>query len=87
MVSVVTAAGGRSKGRPILIEDADTWRRVDLLIPNGLGEQALESFIAHKFSAFTVVGKPIRRLHRPTGEASRSAGSDLRFTRDAATPC
>jgi hypothetical protein len=47
-----------------------------LLIANGLGERALASFIALKVSAFTMFGKPIRRLDRPTGEASRFAGSD-----------
>jgi hypothetical protein len=32
----------------------------------------LEAFIAHKFSDFTVAGKPIRRLDEPTVNALRS---------------
>jgi len=66
VVNVVTPRGGWSKGRPIaLIEDGDKWQIVDLLIPNGLSEQALETFIAHKFSSFNVAGRPIRRLSEP----------------------
>jgi hypothetical protein len=80
VVAVVTPAGGWSKGRPIaVIEDADKWRIADRLIPNGLSERALESFIARKFSAFTVAGKPVRRLDRPIADAARSLSGKPRL--------
>jgi hypothetical protein len=63
VVSVVTPHGGCSKGRPIaLIEGGDRWCLADLLIPNGLNDQALESFVADRFSAFIKPGQEIRRL-------------------------
>jgi len=63
VVNVVRPKGGSSKGRPIaLIEDGNRWRIADLLIPNGLTDRALETFIADKFSSFVVAGKPIKRL-------------------------
>jgi len=63
VVNVVTPEGGWSKGRPIaLIEAGDKWSIADLLIPNGLSDCALETFVAAKFSSFVVAGKPIRRL-------------------------
>jgi hypothetical protein len=66
VVNVVTPKGGCSKGRPIaLIEEADRWSVADLLLPNDLSDAALESFIADKFSSFTVTQKPIRRLDVP----------------------
>jgi len=70
VVNVVTPDGGWSKGRPIaLIEEADKWQIVDLLIPNDLSDQALETFIAQKFSSFNIAGRPIRRLTEPTVDA------------------
>jgi len=63
VVNVVTPNGGWSKGRPIaLIEYPDQWWILDLLIPNGLTDGALEHFVADKFSGFATAGKPIRRL-------------------------
>jgi len=70
VVNLVTPDGGWSKGRPIaLIEEADKWQIVDLLIPNDLSDQALETFIAQKFSSFNIAGRPIRRLTEPTVDA------------------
>jgi hypothetical protein len=67
VVNVVTPKGGCSKGRPIaLIEEADRWSVADLLLPNGLSDDALQTFIADKFSSFAVSQKPIRRLDVPT---------------------
>ena len=64
VVSVVTPKGGWSKGRPIaLIEDGDMWCIADLLIPNGVTDRALETYVADKFSSFCVGDGPIRRLH------------------------
>ena len=72
VVNVVTPTGGWSKGRPIaFIEDGNTWRIVDLLIPNDLSDGMLEAFIAHKFSGFIVAGKPIRRLDETSVNALR----------------
>ena len=72
VVNVVTPNGGWSKGRPIaFIEDGNTWRIVDLLIPNDLSDGMLEAFIAHKFSGFIVAGKPIRRLDETSVNALR----------------
>jgi hypothetical protein len=63
VVSVVRPDGGASKGRPIaFIEERDTCRPADLLIPNGLSEQALERYVAGKFCAFAQPGRAIRRL-------------------------
>jgi len=70
VVNVVTPDGGWSKGRPIaFIEDGERWFPIDLLIPNDLSERALETFIAARFSAFVVAGRPIRRLDKPTANA------------------
>jgi len=33
-----------------------------LLIPNGLTDRALETYVADKFSSFVVADRPIRRL-------------------------
>jgi hypothetical protein len=72
VVSVVAPAGGRSKGRPIaLIEEGDSWRIADLLIPNGLSDRALQTFVADKFSGFVSAGQAIRRLD-PAGRDCRS---------------
>src|SRR5215470_9581745 len=66
VVNVITPNGGWSKGRPIaLIEEADRWSVADLLLPNDLSDDALESFIADKFRSFAVTKKPIRRLDMP----------------------
>ena len=73
VVNVVRPNGGWSKGRPVaFIEAADKWHVVDVLIPNDLSDQALEDFIAHKFSGFAAAGKPIRRLDAATANASPS---------------
>ena len=83
VVNVVTPKGGWSKGRPIaLIEDGDRWRIAELLIPNGLTEGALETFVADKFSCFAVAGKPIVRLDEPSLDAAKSRKREhLRLTR------
>jgi hypothetical protein len=66
VLSVVTPAGGWSKGRPIaFIEESDKWAPAELLIPNGLSDGALEQYVADKFSAFIRSGKRIRRLDAP----------------------
>jgi hypothetical protein len=63
VVNVVTPNGGTSKGRPIaLIEEGDRWSIADLLIPNGLTERALETFLADKFAGFVLPARPVRRL-------------------------
>jgi hypothetical protein len=72
VVNVVTPKGGWSKGRPIaLIEETDRWSVADLLLPNDLSDEALESFIADKFSSFAVTQKPIRRLDSPPQASKR----------------
>jgi hypothetical protein len=53
VVGVVRTGGGISKGRRIaFIEEPGACRPVDLLIPDDLDDQALETYIANKFSAF-----------------------------------
>ena len=80
VVSVVTPNGGCSKGRPIaLIEDGDKWRLVDLLIPNGLTDSALETFVADKFSSFVVGNRPIRRLDITTPDVTPSKRNVSRY--------
>jgi hypothetical protein len=78
VVRVVAPEGGWSKGRPIaLIEADDRWSIADLLIPNGLSDRALETFVAAKFASFVVAGKPIRRLDIATPgavQADRNEG-------------
>lgn len=72
VVNVVTPRGGRSKGRPIaLIEDGDRWSFADLLIPNGLCDRTLETFVTDKFSSFVVAGKPIRRIDANAVDATQ----------------
>jgi hypothetical protein len=66
VVTVVAPRGGWSKGRPIaFIEDGETWRPCDLLIPNGLTSGEVERYVADKYSAFARPGRSIRRLDRP----------------------
>lgn len=63
VVNVVRPNGGWSKGRPIaFIEEGDTSRLVELLIPNDLSERDLERYVAGKFSSFAKAGRAIRRL-------------------------
>jgi len=63
VVNVVKPKGGCSKGRPIaFIEEPERWSSVDLLIPNDLGERALERYVVDKFSAFARPGKEVHRL-------------------------
>jgi hypothetical protein len=63
VVSVVRPNGGSSKGRLIaFVEEPDMCRPADLLIPNDLGESALEKYVADKFCAFAQPGRTIRRL-------------------------
>src|SRR5262249_27412608 len=63
IVNVVKPKGGCSKGRPIaFIEESDRWSPVDLLIPNDLGERAIEHYVADRFSAFARPGTKVRRL-------------------------
>jgi len=80
VVNVVTPNRGCSKGRPIaLIEDGDKWRLVDLLIPNGLTDSALETFVAEKFSSFVVGNRPIRRLDITTPDITPSYRNVSRY--------
>jgi len=63
VVSVITPRGGWSKGRPVAcIEETDSWRVCDLLIPNGLSDSELHRYVADKYSAFARPGCHIRRL-------------------------
>jgi hypothetical protein len=63
VLSVVTPEGGWSKGRPLaFVEERDRWAQVDLLIPNGLDDSALQSYVTDRFSAFATSGRGIRRL-------------------------
>jgi hypothetical protein len=58
VLSVVTPDGGWSKGRPIaFVEEGDRWVPADLLIPNGLSDRALQSYVADKFAAFARSGR------------------------------
>ena len=73
VVSVVKPNGGWSKGRPIaFIEERDKWCPVDLLIPNGLSERALEQYVAAKFSTFARPSREIRRLDALHHQTRRS---------------
>lgn len=63
VLNVVMPEGGRSKGRPVaFVEECDRWVPADLLIPNGLSDGALQSYVADRFSAFAISGRRIRRL-------------------------
>jgi hypothetical protein len=63
VLNVVAPEGGWSKGRPIaFLEECDRWVPADLLIPNGLSDGALQSYVADRFSAFATSGRPIRLL-------------------------
>ena len=63
VVSVVKPNGGWSKGRPIaFVEERDRLDPIDLLIPNGLSDHALEQYVADRFTSFATPGMKIRRL-------------------------
>jgi hypothetical protein len=63
VVNVVTPSGGWSKGRPIaFVEEGQSWRPCDLLIPNGLTGRELERYVADKYMAFAQAGRQIQRL-------------------------
>jgi hypothetical protein len=63
VVSVVTPQGGWSKGRPIaFVEEGDTWRPTDMLIPNGLSDKETEHYVADKYAGFARPGRQVRRL-------------------------
>jgi hypothetical protein len=70
VVSVITPAGGWSKGRPIaFIEDGNGRYPADLLIRNGLTSNELELYVAGKYASFAQPGRKIRRLD-PTPRAA-----------------
>ena len=63
VVRIVRPNGGPSKGRAIaFIEEADTCRPADLLIPNDLTNSELECYVANRYTAFAQPGSAIRRL-------------------------
>ena len=73
VVNVVRPHGGWSKGRPIaFIEERDTFRPADLLIPNDLSERALEQYVVAKFAGFAKPGRRIRRLYERHRQTQRS---------------
>ena len=63
IVGVATPCGGRLKGRPVaFIEAADQCRLTDLLLPDKLEANAMETYISEKFAAFALPGQRLVRL-------------------------
>jgi hypothetical protein len=63
VVTVVVPRGGRSKGRALaFIEEGDSRRACDLLIPNGLSSSELERYVVQRYAAFARPGREVRRL-------------------------
>jgi hypothetical protein len=63
VVGVVRPSGGWSKGRAIAyLEEADSCRPTDLLIPNDLDDVGIERFVRDKYTVFAPSQRRISRL-------------------------
>lgn len=63
VLKVIVPGGGWSKGRPLaVIEEAQSDRACDLLIPNGLSSSELERYVVQRYAAFARPSREVRRL-------------------------